>query len=219
METFALIMAGGRGKRFWPYSREKTPKQFLSLRGEKTMLQNTVDRILPIINNDRIFTIVSKGQKKAAQNILSYLPENSVIEEPVGKDTALCVGLGAILCRHINPESLQIVMPADHLILNEDKFRTTLALGQKVAEETGALVTIGINPSRPETGYGYIQYDVKTLPGFPSNVNRVKTFAEKPNIDTAERFLKSGDFIWNSGIFIWKTSSILREFEHSLPEM
>ena len=212
-------MAGGRGRRFWPFSREKTPKQFLRIQGDKTMLQCTVDRILPLLSGDKIFTIVSKGQGKLARRFLPGMPADNILEEPIGKDTALCVGLGAVLCRRRNPESVQIVLPADHLILNEAQFRETLSLGCRVAEQTDALVTLGIRPSRPETGYGYIQFETAGLPPYQGTVHKVKTFAEKPNLETAVRFLQSGDFVWNSGIFIWKVSSILREFEQSLPEM
>ena len=219
METFAVVMAGGRGRRFWPFSREKTPKQFLPLQGDKSMLQSTVDRIRPLISGDKIYTVVSKGQAKMARKILADIPEDNIIEEPVGKDTALCVGLGAILCKNRNPDSIQIVLPADHLILDEAQFREILSLGCRVAEETDSLVTLGIRPSRPETGYGYIQFETAGLPPYQETVHKVRTFAEKPNLETAERFLQSGDFVWNSGVFIWKVSSILREFEQSLPEM
>ncbi len=218
MEIFAVVMAGGRGRRFWPFSREKTPKQFLPLQGEKTMLESTIDRIRPIITEDRIYTIVSKGQAKLARKILSDALARNIIEEPIGKDTALCVGLGAVLCKNKNPDGIMIVLPADHLILDEEQFRETLILGTRIAEDTGALVTLGIPPTRPETGYGYIQYETAGLPPYQSTVHKVKTFAEKPTPETAERFLRSGDFVWNSGVFIWRIPAILREFEQSLPE-
>ena len=218
MTLFGVIMAGGQGRRFWPLSREKSPKQFLTFGTDRPILRSTVDRILPIVKKDNILTIVTKGQGKSVRKILSNLPGENIIEEPFGKDTAPCVGLGAIISRHRDPDGIQFVLPADHLILDDVKFRNTLQLGARVAEETDALVTIGFAPKWPETGYGYIQYKTDPIPKYPASVHNVVTFAEKPNLATAERFLKSGDFLWNSGIFIWKISSILKEFEKSLPE-
>lgn len=219
MTLYGIIMAGGSGRRFWPLSRDKSPKQFLPQNGERSMFQATFDRLLPIIDKSHILSIVTLGQGKRVRAIVPSLPEENIIEEPMGKDTALCVGLGAVLCRHRDPNCIQIVIPADHLILDEVKFRETLLLGAHVAEETDSIVTIGIPPRRPETGYGYIQYSIEPMPHYPPSIHKVITFAEKPNLTTAQRFLKSGDFLWNSGIFIWKVSTILKEFEQSLPEM
>lgn len=219
MTLYGIIMAGGSGRRFWPLSRDKSPKQFLPQNGDRSMFQATFDRLLPIIDKSNILTIVTRGQGKWVRASAPSLPKENIIEEPMGKDTALCVGLGAILCRHRDPEGIQIVIPADHLIIDEVQFRETLLLGARVAEETGSIVTIGIPPRRPETGYGYIQYAIEPIPQYPQSIHKVVTFAEKPNVTTAQRFLKSGDFLWNSGIFIWKVSTILHEFERSLPEI
>ncbi|GJQ21752.1 MAG: mannose-1-phosphate guanylyltransferase [Bacteroidia bacterium] len=218
---YAVIMAGGVGSRFWPRSREKTPKQLLEIFGSGSMIQNTTARIQPLIPPERTIIVTNVQQKDAVIRQLSSIPKNNILAEPVGRNTAACVGLAASWIQRIDPDGIMVVLPADHLVHNEKEFRRILRLAAEIAEETEGLLTIGIQPTHPETGYGYIQYseddtdDVHRRKG----VYRVKTFAEKPNLETAERFLESGDFLWNSGMFVWKASAILKEIEIHLPDL
>lgn len=214
---YVLIMAGGYGKRFWPYSRDKNPKQFLSLFGKKSLLEETVSRILPLAGNEKIFIVTNNSHKRKTAELLSDIPKENIITEPIGRDTAACIGLGAVYIKNKDPEGVQVVLPADHLIENVSAFRKVIKNAVSLAQEKNCLVTIGIKPSYPNTGYGYIQYseDKKER----DSIYKVKAFAEKPNIETAQRFLASGDFLWNSGIFIWKADTILSEMEAFLPEL
>ncbi|HEX9652669.1 MAG TPA: mannose-1-phosphate guanylyltransferase [bacterium] len=216
---FALIMAGGKGKRFWPKSREKRPKQLLKIFGERTMIQSTVDRLLPAIPENRIFVVTTEGQTALLKKQLPGLSTKNFIVEPKGKNTAPCIGLAALFMEKIDPNGVMAVFPADHLITNQDALLQTLKVGAKIASERDCLVTLGIEPVYPATGYGYIQFndDLGKLDGI--EVLRVKTFAEKPNLATAERFLSSGDFLWNSGMFIWKIKTILKAIEEYLPHL
>lgn len=216
---YAVIMAGGVGKRFWPWSRKKNPKQFLKLFGDKTLIQSTVDRLRPILKDEDIFIITNEVQKNTIEELIPFLKTENIIAEPMGKNTAPCIGLAAVINSLKDPEAVQIVLPADHLILNDKKFREVLLNAAKVAENEECLVTIGITPTRPETGYGYIQFNESYYPDLDFDVYEVKTFAEKPDVETAKRFLESGDFLWNSGIFIWKVKTILKEIEKSLPDL
>ncbi|MFC1724961.1 mannose-1-phosphate guanylyltransferase [candidate division KSB1 bacterium] len=215
---YAVIMAGGVGKRFWPWSRRENPKQFLRLFGEKALIQNTVDRLKPVVKDDNIFIVTNEVQKKKTVELLPSVKEENIIAEPFGRNTAPCIGLSAVLLEKIDPEAVQVVLPADHLIIDDKEFRKVLKNACKAAED-GTLVTIGITPTRPATGYGYIQFndEIDIHPGF--DVFKVKTFAEKPDFETAKRFLKSGDFLWNSGMFIWKVKTILKEIKKNLPDL
>jgi mannose-1-phosphate guanylyltransferase len=222
MNIHAVIMAGGVGARFWPRSREKSPKQLLEIVGPGTMIQNVIHRIEPIIQADNILIITNKALKTGVSHQVPNIPMKNIIVEPVGRNTAPCVGLAALFIRRSDPQGVMMVLPSDHIIQNVEEFLRILELGINVAYSSGALVTIGIQPNRPETGYGYIQVideDDGTNPYFEKGVYKVKTFAEKPDPPTAEMFLKSGDFFWNSGIFIWRVDVILREIEEHLPEL
>ncbi len=219
---YAVIMAGGVGSRFWPRSRERTPKQLLEIVGSGTMIQNTVNRIESLIPSDRILVVTNQLQSEAVQHQLSSLPSKNIIVEPVGRNTAPCIGLAAYQVRRSDPNGVMVILPADHIIRNRDEFLRVVEIAQRVADETNALITIGIKPTHPETGYGYIQIDEEHSernPYFADGVCRVKTFAEKPNLETAERFLRSGDFLWNSGMFVWKANAILSEIEMHLPDL
>jgi len=220
--VYAVIMAGGVGSRFWPRSREKTPKQLLEIVNRGTMIQNTVARVSSLIEPSKILIVTNKLQKPAVVRQLPQVPAENIIVEPIGRNTAPCIGLAALFIRRMDPDAVMVVLPADHLIAEEEEFRRILSLSIWVAYESGKLITIGINPSRPETGYGYIQVvdeDDGSNPYFARGVFKVKTFAEKPNRETAQRFLASGDFLWNSGMFIWKVDTILGEIAASLPEL
>ena len=220
--VYAVIMAGGVGSRFWPRSTERTPKQLLEIVNRGTMIQNTVARLTSLAEPSKILIVTNKVQKPTVARQLPQVPAVNIIVEPFGRNTAPCIGLAALFIRRIDPDAVMAVLPADHIMQNEEEFRRVLGLATWVAYESGKLVTIGIQPSRPETGYGYIQVmdeDDGTNPYASRGVHRVKTFAEKPNRETAQKFLESGDFLWNSGMFVWKVETILREIRNSLPEL
>jgi len=216
---YALIMAGGAGKRFWPWSRDKNPKQFLNIFGEKSLLEETVNRLQSVVKKEDIYIITTSSQKKKIMELIKDIPRENIVPEPIGRDTAACIGLGAIFMNKKNPESVQTVLPSDHLISDVANFRKVLKKAAKLAKEKNCLVTIGIKPTYPNTGYGYIQYTISKEEKLDEDIYRVKTFAEKPNLETAQRFIESGDFLWNSGIFVWKVKTILEEIERSLPEL
>jgi len=216
MKLFALIMAGGIGSRFWPRSKEKTPKQLLKIIGENTMIQSTVDRLDGIISKENIFIITNKIQREEIIRQLPEIPAENILEEPFGRNTAACIGLASIIIEEKCNDAVIVVLPADHIIRDKESFHKTLALAADFAYKDKGLVTIGIIPTRPETGYGYIQIDDEIV---TENIHRVLTFAEKPNYATAVRFLDSGDFLWNSGMFIWRTDSILEEIRKYMPEL
>lgn len=209
-------MAGGVGSRFWPESRESKPKQLLNIFNDKSLIQNTVNRLDGIVANNKIFIITNKIQKPGVIEQLPQIPEENIVEEPFGKNTAACIGLASVLVAEKNNEAITLVLPADHRIENEDKFREIILSAAAYAEKSNGLVTIGIKPTRPETGYGYIQTND---PVEGDNIFHVKTFAEKPNYETAKRFVEAGDFYWNSGMFIWKVSAILEEMKELMPEL
>ncbi|MEG8947293.1 mannose-1-phosphate guanylyltransferase [Rosettibacter firmus] len=215
MELFIVIMAGGVGSRFWPRSKERKPKQLIRIFGENTMIQDTVKRLNGLVENKNIYVITNRLQKLRIKEQLPDIPEENIIDEPFGKNTAACIGLASIIIKQKNPEAVTIVLPSDHLIKNEEEFQKCLLNSAKFAYESRGLVTIGIKPTRPETGYGYIQFDEKEI---ENNIHKVLTFAEKPNLSTAIRFIESGDFLWNSGIFIWRVDVILDELKKYLPE-
>jgi mannose-1-phosphate guanylyltransferase len=212
-----LIMAGGAGTRFWPKSRERHPKQLLPIIGDGTMLQNTVRRLQPLLPAENIFVISNHVQYPGIVEQLPMLPAENIIVEPRSKNTAACIGLGAAMLRQREPNGVMVVLPADHLITEEEIFRETLLNAATIAAEEEVLITIGIPPTYPATGYGYIQYSEERISVGQATAYRVKTFAEKPNLETARRFLESGDFLWNSGIFVWRIPVILAQLEEYLP--
>ena len=216
MNLYAVIMAGGVGSRFWPRSKKKLPKQLLQIFGEQTMIQDTVMRLKGIIEDENIFVITNKEQKPEILKQLPQLPIENIIEEPFGRNTAACIGLGSIIIEKKAKDGVMIVLPADHIIRDADSFHKTIKRAAEFAYSSKGLITIGIKPTRPETGYGYIQIDETTV---SENIFKVYTFAEKPNYATAVRFLESGDFFWNSGMFIWRADSILNEIEIFMPDL
>jgi mannose-1-phosphate guanylyltransferase len=218
---YAVIMAGGVGSRFWPQSRERSPKQVLEIVGSGSMISNTIARIQPLVRSDKTLVVTNKLQKDIIHKQVPSLPLQNVLTEPLGRNTAPCIGLAAKWVSHYDPDAIMIILPADHIIRDTEEFLHVLQRAIHVAQESDALVTIGIKPTHPETGYGYIQFEDSSEknPYAADGIYRVKTFAEKPNLETAEKFLKSGDFLWNSGMFIWKASVILREIEKHIPEL
>lgn len=216
MKKTALIMAGGRGERFWPRSRRMLPKQFLSLTDDgKTMIQLTVERISPLVALEDVYIATNKDYKDLVLKQLPELPEENVLCEPVGRNTAPCIGLGAVHISKKYEDAVMFVLPSDHLIKFNDIFAETMQAAADVAEQGSNLVTIGITPNYPETGYGYIKYDSRTK---LAAANAVDCFVEKPDIETAKQYLKDGNYLWNSGMFIWKISTILDNFRRFLPE-
>ena len=216
MNVFAVIMAGGVGSRFWPRSREKSPKQLLKIFDEKTMIQNTADRLQGFVEYKNIFVVTNKLQKEEISKQLPEIPKENILEEPFGRNTAAAIGLASVLIQKLDPNATILVLPADHIIREKDIFQESLQRAAKYANTTGGLLTIGIPPSRPETGYGYIQIDENEL---EENIFKVLTFAEKPNYDTALNFVQSGDFLWNSGMFVWRVDSIINEISLLMPEL
>ena len=218
----AIIMAGGVGTRFWPRSREKTPKQLLEILDKGSMLQHTVRRLEGFASPAETFVVTNRTQRALVEKQLPGVPEENVIVEPMGRNTAACIGLAALHARRVDESAVMVVLPADHLIENVEEFRRVLGLAVEIADQSRSLLTIGIHPTHPETGYGYIQmFDEagEHNPYFDRGVYRVKTFAEKPNLQTAERFMQSGDFLWNSGMFVWRVDTILEEINRCLPEL
>lgn len=211
-----LIMAGGRGTRFWPKSRKSLPKQFLSLTGDgKTMIQLTVERLLPLVNIGDIYISTNEDYKQLVIEQLPDLPEQNILCEPIGRNTAPCIGLGAVHISQKYDDAVMIVLPSDHQIKMPEVFRDTLQDASQVAEDADNIVTIGITPNYPETGYGYIKYlssqKYKTA-------YKVDKFVEKPDLETAKKYVSSNQYLWNAGQFIWKVSTILSDIQKYMPD-
>ncbi|RMF56446.1 MAG: mannose-1-phosphate guanylyltransferase [Calditrichaeota bacterium] len=219
MAIYAVLMAGGVGTRFWPRSRESYPKQVLNILDDETMIQKTRGRLKGLVSDENIRIVTTAQQKSIIQQQLPTIAENNYILEPMGKNTAPCIGLAALHLLVEDPEAVMVVLPADHLISNTSEFREVIRIAVSFVQENGGLVTLGITPTEPATGYGYIQAGEVVSETKGHKIHRVKTFAEKPNLETAQRFLQSGDFYWNSGMFIWKASTILDEIGEKLPDL
>lgn len=214
---YVAIMAGGIGSRFWPMSRHKLPKQFLDiLNTGSTLLQNTYQRFAAIVPPENIFVITFAEYAPLVQQQLPMLPESNILKEPSRKSTAPCVAYIALKLLQRHPNASFVVSPSDHLVLDQEGFGELIKQGLSFAEHNDALVTLGITPTYPNTGYGYIQYEQEPV---EANVYRVKTFTEKPNLELAKTFIASGDFLWNAGIFVWKASTVLHAIECYMPEM
>jgi mannose-1-phosphate guanylyltransferase len=216
---YVIIMAGGVGSRFWPLSRREKPKQFLDILGTgETLIQQTFRRFKSVVPEKNIFVVTSAEHKEMAVSQLNIDPEN-VLAEPFRRNTAPCLAYGTFRILKENPDAVIAVTPADHLILKEERFCKLIQDSMDFVKNNDALLTLGIKPDRPETGYGYIQADRKKPVKENENLLKVKTFTEKPDLNLAKKFLQSGDFYWNSGIFIWNIKTILAAFEKHLPEM
>lgn len=213
---FCVIMAGGIGSRFWPMSTQKFPKQFQDILGTgRTMLQQTFDRIRKAVPLENIYIITNVEYTALTQQQLPEIPAENIVGEPSMKNTAACNLYMAQKISAKNPEANLIVLPADHLILKEDVFLQKVQLAFQLAAEKDKLITLGITPTRPDTGYGYIQFQGNDSEDF----FKVKTFTEKPSLEIAKNFFESGDFLWNAGIFVWNVAAILAAFQKYLPEM
>ena len=215
-----VIMAGGKGERFWPKSRTNLPKQFLSLTNDgKSMIQHTVERLEGLVELENVYVVTNKLYEDLIVEHIPNLPLENIIIEPEAKNTAPCIGLAAIYIAKKNPESKMIVLPSDHLIKFNEIFLDTLRSALEVVEDDGNIVTIGITPNYPETGYGYINFKKGVSPHEITNAYEVLRFVEKPDLERAKQYLTSGEYLWNSGMFIWKVSTILKCFEDLLPEI
>jgi len=217
--TYVGIMAGGAGTRFWPASREYKPKQFLDILGiGKTLLQLTYERFLKVCPKENILIISNAKYTHLIKEQIPDLEDNQILEEPVRRNTAPCIAYATHKIHALDEDANIVIAPADHFIQDENTFIEIVKQGLNHANSIqDALITLGITPTRPDTGYGYIQ--MGNAEGNHSNLNVVKTFTEKPDLEIAKTFLASGDFVWNSGIFIWTVKSILKAFENHLPEM
>ncbi len=210
---YCIIMAGGFGTRFWPISRRSKPKQFLDILGTgKSFIRSTFERFLPLVPKEN-FLVVTNGIYK--EQVLEHIPElqeSQILCEPIGRNTAPCIAYATYMLKKINPEASMIVTPADHLILNQNDFLEIIQECLDFSIQNNALMTVGIKPTRPDTGYGYIQKSNNDV------ISRVKCFTEKPNLELAQTFVECGEFFWNSGIFIWTVENIIKAFEKHLPE-
>ena len=216
----ALIMAGGGGTRFWPRSRQEKPKQFLTLVGDRSLLQQALERIEVMVPPERTWIITGASYCAETARQLPSLPTERIVGEPFGRDTAACIGLGAALIAHADPDGVMLVMPADHVIEPAQEFRrAVLVAEQMVLENPNALVTFGILPAFPATGYGYIERGAELTKRQGVAIFRVDSFREKPHIELAEEFLASGKHYWNSGIFVWRAATILSELRNNHPKL
>ena len=214
----ALIMAGGSGQRFWPLSTEEKPKQLLKLFSNKSMIRETVDRILPIIPTERIFVATNIKQVEGLREELPFLPKENIIIEPEMKDTAACIGYSALIIEKKFPNSEMVVLASDHLIQKEQIFRDVLMRAvDEVSKNEEKIITLGIKPDKPHTGYGYIEISKMEFQ-LEKDIYPVKAFHEKPNYDRAEFFVEEGNYYWNSGMFIWKTHTIIDNIKKYMPE-
>ena len=220
----AIIMAGGSGERFWPLSTPEKPKQLLNIFSDKTMIRETVDRILPIIPKENIFIATNELQAKAVKEELKDIPEENIIIEPAFKDTAAAIGYSALVIENKFKDKLTkdekievVVLASDHLIKKESEFREIVKLGAKEASNNGVIVTLGIKPNKPETGYGYIEVKEENQL-ILNEIYKVRRFREKPNLETAESYVSSGKYLWNSGMFIFTTETIFKNFDVLMEE-
>lgn len=217
---FSVIMAGGVGQRFWPRSRRKHPKQLLDLTGKGSMIKLTVERLKNLSAPEEIFIITNLAQRAAVvKEVAGRVPTENIIGEPEGRNTAPAIGLTAILLKRKNPSSSMLVLPADHIIEPVEKFEIAIRTASSYVSDHDVLLTFGIRPSRPETGYGYIQAgeEVRAVAGL--KIFHTKAFLEKPDSETAERFVREGTYFWNSGMFLWRTESIIKEIKKHLPDL
>ncbi|MFL5765256.1 MAG: mannose-1-phosphate guanylyltransferase [Bacteroidia bacterium] len=218
--NYCVIMAGGVGSRFWPMSRTAHPKQFMDILGTgRTLLQQTYDRFLRLCPKENIYIVTNDSYVNLVKDQIRGIADNNILSEPVRKNTAPCVAYACYKISRLNPDAVTVIAPSDHLILKEDTFVKAIKACYSKAASEDCLVTLGIRPSRPDTGYGYIQFVESEAKEKDKRIKRVKTFTEKPDLEMAKFFLQSGDFLWNSGIFIWSVKSVMNAFEKYCPDI
>jgi len=215
---YCVIMAGGSGTRFWPYSRFNRPKQFLKIVGKSNMLQMTVDRLKKINSVKDIFIVARKDLADVIKKEIKHIKPENIIIEPSGKNTAPCIGLSALKIAQLDKNAVMGVFPADHLIIGHKNFAKAVASAKHVARKKKAIVTIGLKPTFPATGYGYIQYCLESDTDH-IDAYKVKVFAEKPHLSLAKKFIVSGDFLWNSGMFIWTIDTFFKNVNKHMPDL
>lgn len=218
-EIYTLIMAGGSGTRFWPRSKAQKPKQFLNIFGKESLLQDTIKRFSTFTETKNIYIVSGASQAKVLEEQAIMLPKQNLIYEPVGKNTLPCIGLAAMYAERENPEGIMVVSPSDHLIANNLLFKDTVLAAVKIAEGQNGIVTIGITPTYPATGYGYVQTAEEITGEDIIRQFKVERFVEKPNVETATKYLNDGGFYWNSGLFVFKVSVFLEAVEKFAPEL
>lgn len=217
---YCVIMAGGVGSRFWPMSRTAHPKQFIDILGTgQTLLQQTYNRFLKLCPPENIYIVTNDSYESLVKEQLKELPSQNLLLEPARKNTAPCVAYASYKIAELNPNAITVVAPSDHLIIKEDAFVEAITSCYEKSASKDCLLTLGITPSRPDTGYGYIQFIQSPDKEHDSNMKKVKTFTEKPDLEMAKFFINSGDFLWNAGIFIWSVNSIIKAFEKYTPDM
>ncbi|MDE7099293.1 MAG: NTP transferase domain-containing protein [Ruminococcus sp.] len=215
MKTTAVIMAGGKGERFWPKSRTSKPKQFLSLTSDgETMIQKTVKRLMPLVDIEDVYIVTNSAYTKLVKEQLPDIPQENILAEPCARNTAPCIAFASAVIGRKYDDAFMIVLPSDHLINNDVLYADTLKKAVSVAEQGENLVTIGITPTYAETGYGYINFGDEK-----NGTYVVERFVEKPDLPTAEKYLESGRYLWNSGMFIWKLSSIMNNIRKFMPDI
>lgn len=215
----AVIMAGGSGTRFWPASRRDRPKQFLTLATDTPLLRMTFERLDGLVPPERVWVVTTAATADASREMLPELPPANILAEPVGRNTAACAGFAAHAALFQDPEAICIVLPADHIIGNEERFRSAMAAGARLVEREGGLLTFGVQPTRPETGYGYLELGQEHSRDGEWAVHHLQRFVEKPDLERAQRYLESTRFLWNAGIFAWRAVDLLDEIGRQLPEL
>lgn len=211
---YAVIMSGGLGSRFWPKSRKSLPKQFLKTVGEKTMIECTVERISGLIPMEHVCIVTNKAYAPLIQNMLA-IDSRNIFSEPLNRETASCIGLAAVKLLKKDFEAVMVVLPSDHVIIGQEAFEDVLKSGIEAARDKDYLVTMGIKPTRPEAGYGYVEMGEELEAG----MFRVKRFVEKPNVDVAKAFMEKGSYLWNSGMFVWRADRLMREIKKYIPDL
>ena len=216
---YAVIMAGGKGTRFWPKSRDKMPKHLLDIACDDTLIRETVTRMEPLIPPENILIITGRSHCDELMRQLPGMPLENILIEPVGRNTAPCIGLAALHVQRRSPDNVMVVLPADHLISDAPQFRRVLSAAAEMARKGDHLLTVGIKPTAPETGYGYLEQGSLKATVFGENIYEVKSVREKPPRAQAEAFIAQGAFYWNSGMFIWKAGTILEAMKQWLPDL
>lgn len=217
--TYVVIMAGGKGERFWPLSIGRVPKPFLNITGDKTLIRLTIERAMRIVPITKIYVVLEKEHIAFARRQLPFLPAGNFIVEPEEKDTAPCIGLAATTLLRKDDKAVMIVLPADHYITDIDGFKKTVKDGVKVARAGDYLVTTGIRPTRPETGYGYVRVSGKLHPAGDAQCYGVEHYVEKPDIGRARKYCKDSRYYWNAGIFVWQAKTVMESMKHHMPEL